>query len=154
MSNGRWRRFSRCGWPRSLSYWMSYEKRRANLWSPIISIHFAEKRGSYTISKTYVVVLCGLPLVSRLLRGNLCVQWIKTDKLELGREAACDLAPRAGATGGAGKRDNNNVWRPAKWRLLLFSAVTHHLPLFIIVITPWKKCKTGRAATKAVEGVT
>ena len=34
----------------------------------------------------------GVPLVSRLLRGNLCVQWIKTDKLELGREAACDLA--------------------------------------------------------------
>ena len=92
----------------------------------------------------------GCPLVSRLLRGNLCVQWIKTDKLELGREAACDLA----AQRSAGKRDNNNVW-PAKWRLLLFSAVTHHLPLFIIVITPWKKCKTGRAATKAgEEGVT
>ena len=98
-----------------------------------------------------MVVLCGLPLVSRLLRGNLCVQWIKTDKLELGREAACDLAPRAGAEGGAGKRDNNNVW-PAKWRLLLFSAVTHHLPLFIIVITPWKKCKTGRAPSKAKRG--
>ena len=29
------------------------------------------------------------------LRGNLCVQWIKTDKLELGREAACDLAAAA-----------------------------------------------------------
>ena len=46
---------------------------------------------------SYVVVICGLPLVSRLLRGNLCVQWIKTDKLELGREAACDLAAAAAA---------------------------------------------------------
>ena len=81
--------------------------------------------------------------IARLLRGNLCVQWIKTDKLELGREAACDLAcyPPLSI-----RRDNNNVWL-AKWRLLLFSAVTHHLPLFIIVITPWKKCKSGRAAT-------
>ena len=83
--------------------------------------------------------------IARLLRGNLCVQWIKTDKLELGREAACDLAER-------GWRDNNNnVWL-AKWRLLLFSAVTHHLPLFIIVITPGKKCKTGRAARQGKEG--
>ena len=68
---------------------MSYEKRRS---SKSVVPSSAQTLREENVREPEVVVLLCVPLVSRLLRGNLCVQWIKTDKLELGREAACDLA--------------------------------------------------------------
>ena len=69
------------------------------------------------------------PPVARLLRGNLCVQWIKTDKLELGREAACDLALDSSSSADGATTTTMCGWLNGGFFYFLLSHIIYHCSL-------------------------